>query len=43
MYIDPGAGSIAIQIIGAGVVAVLSTVSRVRVAVRGLWSRLRRK
>ena len=43
MYIDPGAGSIAIQIIGAGLVAVLSTVSRVRVAVRGLWGRLRGK
>jgi hypothetical protein len=43
MYIDPGAGSIAIQVIGAGLVAVLSTMSRVRSLVRALMDRLRGK
>lgn len=43
MYIDPGAGSVAFQIIGASVIAALSTITRLRVAVRGLLGRLRRK
>ena len=43
MYIDPGAGSIAFQILGASVIAALSMVSRVRVAVRGVLDRFRRK
>jgi hypothetical protein len=43
MYIDPGAGSVAFQILGASLIAALSTISRVRVAVRGLFDRFRRK
>ena len=43
MYIDPGAGSVAFQIIGASVIAALSMVSRVRVAIRGLLDRIRHK
>jgi hypothetical protein len=43
MYIDPGAGSIAFQILGASVIAALSMISRVRAAVRGMFERLRRK
>lgn len=43
MYIDPGAGSVAFQILGASVIAALSTIARVRVAVRGLLGRFRRK
>lgn len=43
MYIDPGAGSIAFQILGASVIAALSTMSRVRAAVRDLLGRLWRK
>jgi hypothetical protein len=43
MYIDPGAGSLAIQVIGAGVIAVLSTFARVRSFARGMVERLRRK
>ena len=43
MYIDPSAGSIAIQVIAAGLVAVLSTMSRARAAVQSLWGRLRGK
>ena len=43
MYIDPGAGSLAIQAIGAGIIAVLSTVTRVRRFVRSAVERLRRK
>lgn len=43
MYIDPGAGSVAFQILGASIIAALSMVSRVRMAVRGLFDRLRHK
>jgi len=43
MYIDPGAGSIAFQILGAALIAGLSTLSRVRGAMRGFWDRLRNK
>jgi hypothetical protein len=43
MYIDPGAGSVAFQILGASIIAALSTISRVRVAVRGLLGRIRGK
>jgi hypothetical protein len=43
MYIDPGAGSLAIQVLGAGIIAVLSTVTRVRGFVRGVVDRFRRK
>ena len=43
MYIDPGAGSVAFQILGAAAIAVLSTVSQVRAAVRGWFNQLRRK
>jgi len=43
MYIDPGAGSVAFQILGAAIIAGLSTLSRVRVAVRGFFGRFRTK
>jgi hypothetical protein len=43
MYIDPGAGSIAIQVIGAGLIALLSAVGKVRSAVRSFVNRLREK
>lgn len=43
MYIDPGAGSVAFQIIGAAAIAVLATLSQVRATVRGWIARLRGK
>ena len=43
MYIDPGAGSVAFQILGAAAIAALSAISQVRATVRGWFSRLRRK
>ena len=43
MYIDPGAGSILVQVIGAGVVAVAATFSQVRRHVSAIWQRLRGK
>ncbi|HKG94837.1 MAG TPA: hypothetical protein VKA84_23180 [Gemmatimonadaceae bacterium] len=43
MYIDPGAGSILLQVIGAGVVAVAATFSQVRRSVSSIWHRWRGK
>jgi hypothetical protein len=43
MYIDPGAGSVAFQILGAVIIAGLSTLSRVRMAMRGFFDRFRTK
>jgi hypothetical protein len=43
MYIDPGAGSLLLQVLAAGIISVVATVGRVRTAVksffRGVFSR----
>jgi len=43
MYIDPGAGSILLQVVGASVVAVAASFSRVRHAIGSFVRRIRRK
>jgi hypothetical protein len=41
MYIDPGAGSLLFQVIAAGAVGVLASVSRIRRAIANFFAKLR--
>jgi hypothetical protein len=42
MYIDVGAGSLIIQVLGAGLLSVIGATSRVRRAIASLFRRRRR-
>ena len=43
MYIDPGAGSIMLQIAGAAIIGIAAAFSRVRTFIGTLFGRRRRK